>query len=140
MNGQGIHDLRVWQEARKLVVLVYDVTKSLPSAENYNVTPQMRRAATSVMSNIAEGQGGHYKKDFVRFLYIARGSLTELQSLTVMVHDLNYLSSEQRARLREAIGVVGPMLNGLIDSLVDNCVREELDEPYVPTNNEQQRT
>lgn len=140
MSGQGIHDLRVWQEARNLVRMVYEVTASLPAGENYNMIPQMRRAATSVMSNIAEGHGRYYKKEFIRFLYIARGSLTELQSLSVLTSDLNYLSQEEKTRLRAGIGVVGPMLNGLIESLVESLVKEDGVDLYVSTNNEERTT
>jgi len=126
MANRGIEELRVWQEARRLALCVYQVTKLFPVSEQYNLTSQMRRAATSVMSNIAEGQGRFSKRDFVRFLYVARGSLSEVHSLTILAHDLEFVDLKGRNRVLSMVDAIGPMLNGLISALQDTyTVREE---------------
>lgn len=117
LSSRGIEDLRVWQEARKLAARIYQVTEQFPNSENYNLTSQIRRAATSVMSNIAEGHGRYSRRDFVRFLYIARGSLSEVHSLTVLAHDLNYLDLKSRNMVLHMVDVIGSMLNSLLNAL-----------------------
>jgi four helix bundle protein len=78
--SSSFKDLRVWQEAMKLVYEVYRVTVGFPKHEVYGLTQQMRRAAVSVPSNIAEGKGHRSDREFTRFLFHARGSLLELQT------------------------------------------------------------
>ncbi len=90
MKNRGFEGLVVWQRARELAVSVYRQTATFPAHEQYNLASQMRRAATSVMSNIAEGHGSDTPKDFVRFLYMSRGSLMELRSCLILAEDLGY--------------------------------------------------
>ncbi len=73
-------ELKVWQRVVDLVTLIYQMTKSFPGEERYGLTAQMRRAAVSIPSNIAEGWGRHSTKEYIRFLVVARGSLMELET------------------------------------------------------------
>ena len=84
-------DLVVWQEGHNLVVAIYQVTKQFPKEETYSLIDQMRRAATSVTSNIAEGFGRHSYKDRLHFYYTAQGSLTELKNQLLIAKDVGYL-------------------------------------------------
>ena len=123
---KGVEGLRVWQEARKLAGQIYQLTKCFPDEEKYNFTSHLRRAGVSVMSNIAEGQGRYSRKDFVRFLYLARGSLYEVQSLVILANDLGYLDKVNKDALLLGTDTVGPMLNALIAAQQEAYeVREE---------------
>lgn len=123
---KGVEGLRVWHEARRLAGQIYLITKCFPEDEKYNLTAQMRRAGVSVMSNIAEGQGRYSRKDFVRFLYFARGSLYEVQSLVILANDLGYLDKGHKDALLLGTDTVGPMLNALIAAQQEAYeVREE---------------
>ena len=86
-------DLKTWQEGHKLVVLVYATTKTFPKEEVYALTDQMRRAATSVTSNIAEGFGRHGYKEKIQFYYLTQGSLSELKNQLIIARDVGHLSS-----------------------------------------------
>jgi len=110
-------DLRVWQEARKLTGEIYKSTADFPRHELYGLTQQIRRAAVSVPSNIAEGKGYRSDKDFVRFLLHARGSFLELQTQLLIAEGLAYLSKENGRSLLDKAEAVGRALNGLINSM-----------------------
>lgn len=84
-------DLEVWIETRKLTKLVYDLTKSYPKEEIFGLTNQMRRSSVSVPSNIAEGCGRNTAKETTHFLFIARGSLFELETQFYLSLDLTYI-------------------------------------------------
>lgn len=88
---QSFTDLIVWQEAHKLVLLVYQITRKFPREEIFGITAQMRRAVVSVTSNIAEGFARRGKKEKIQFYFIAKGSLIELESQLLVVRDLKYL-------------------------------------------------
>lgn len=88
-------DLIVWQEGHKLVVEIYQITKLFPKEETYSLIDQMRRAATSVTSNIAEGFGRHTYKDRLHFYYTAQGSLTELKNQLLIAKDVGYLEEDK---------------------------------------------
>jgi four helix bundle protein len=107
----------VWQKARALIVRVYEVTQSFPKNEIYGLTAQIRRAAISVPSNIAEGQGRLTCGEFLHFLGIARGSLLELDTQLAVAADLRYLESAQQTSLSHEIHQVLGLLNRLIESL-----------------------
>jgi len=85
------HELQVWQEAMALVKEIYRITASFPKEEVYALTSQMRRAAVSIPSNIAEGAARNGDKEFLQFLAIARGSLSELETQLLIANDLGYL-------------------------------------------------
>lgn len=112
----GFEQLRVWQEARRLAGDVYRSTDNFPSNEQYGITSQIRRAAVSVMSNIAEGHGRHSRQEFVRFLYLSKGSLMEVRSLITLSRDLGFLADVQYLKLLDICNTVGVMLSGLIDA------------------------
>ncbi|MDB5905351.1 MAG: hypothetical protein JWM26_4229 [Betaproteobacteria bacterium] len=108
------HDLLAWQEAISLVKLVYQTSKAFPRAELYGLTSQMRRAAVSVPANIAEGAGRTSKKEFLQYLSIARGSLTELETYVVLAKELAFCSDAQE--LESSIDRVLALIGGLINS------------------------
>jgi len=117
MSSSSFRDLRVWQEAMKLTTEIYKGTVGFPRHELYGLTSQVRRAAVSVPSNIAEGKGHHSDKEFSHFLFHARGSLLELQTQLLIAEDLQYLSREDGQRLSAMAENVGRALSGLINSL-----------------------
>jgi four helix bundle protein len=108
--------LKAWQRAYSLALDLYRVTRDFPSHERYGLTSQLRRAATSVVANVAEGAGRGAEGDFTRFLWIARGSLTELVAEITLGRDLGYLKPEDAERLLERGNEVGRMLTGLLKS------------------------
>jgi four helix bundle protein len=117
MSTSSFRDLRVWQEAMKLTAEIYRGTVGFPRHELYGLSSQMRRAAVSVPSNIAEGKGHHSDKEFSHFLFHARGSLLELQTQLLIAEELQYLSGEDVRRLSAMCEGVGRALSGLINSL-----------------------
>src|SRR5438067_12614298 len=116
----SLQDLRVWQDAMKLTTEIYRSTASFPKHETYGLTQQIRRAAVSVPSNIAEGKGHRSDKEFVRFLLHARGSLWELQTQVLLAEQLLYTSSQESGLLLREAENVSRALNGLITSLSTN--------------------
>jgi len=115
MPNSTFHDLRVWQEAMNLTEEIYRVTIDFPKHELYGLTSQMRRAAASVPSNIAEGKGHRSDPEFVRFLFHARGSLLELQTQLLIAKRLQYLSEEKADKLVGRGNGIGRGLNALIN-------------------------
>jgi four helix bundle protein len=110
-------DLRVWQKAMELVVSLYRETRDFPREELYSLTSQMRRAAVSVPSNIAEGKGRSSDKDRNLFFCHARGSLLELETQVVIARELGYLEELSGEKLLGLCGETGRMLNALIQSM-----------------------
>jgi four helix bundle protein len=96
---------------------IYRATESFPKTEVYGLTSQIRRAAISVPSNIAEGQGRLTKGEFVRFLGLARGSLLELETQLIIALDLTFLTPGEFEALEKQTFEIGKLLNGLIDSI-----------------------
>jgi four helix bundle protein len=121
MSTSSFRDLRVWQEAMKLTADIYRSTANLPKHELYGLSQQIRRAAVSVPSNIAEGKGHRSDKEFAHFLFHARGSLLELQTQVLIAEELQYLSTEDTQRLLASTEGVGRALSGLINSLCDKA-------------------
>jgi four helix bundle protein len=109
--------LRIWQEAVDLALVIYRATAQFPKRELYGLTSQMRRAAVSISSNIAEGKGHSSDGDFGRFLFHARGSLLELQTQIVIAKGLEYLTAEQAGNLTSNTDNLGRGLNGLIQAV-----------------------
>jgi len=107
-------DLVAWQKAMDLVTEIYRVTTKFPKHELFSLTSQLRRAAVSIPSNIAEGQGQLSKGDFRRFLGHARGSLSELETQIIISQKLDYLTKEEATILINLATEVGRILNGLI--------------------------
>lgn len=117
MPLQHYRELIVWQKAMSLVEAVYRITNEFPKAEVYGLTSQMRRAAVSVPSNIAEGQGRSSTRDFLHFLAVAQGSLMEVETQITIAERLGYLGREQEAAILEMTAEIGRLLNGLTSSL-----------------------
>jgi four helix bundle protein len=107
--------LQAWQFAILLVKDVYALTANFPGSEIYGLTSQMRRSAVSVPSNIAEGAARNSTKEFLHFLGMARGSLSELETQTIIAREIGYLSDS--AALEQKIDDVFGLLGGLINSL-----------------------
>ena len=107
-------DLRAWQVAMEVALEIYRATPSFPKEENYGLKSQLRRAAVSVASNIAEGKGHSSDKQLLHFLSCARGSLYEVQTQLLIAKQLNYLESEASERLVLKAAELGRLLNGLI--------------------------
>lgn len=108
-------NLDVWKEARKLTNIVYNSTKIFPKEEIYGLTNQIRRCSVSVPSNIAEGCGRNTSKDTIHFLFIARGSLYELETQFYLSFDQNYLTEETLNPILEQIMLCKKLLNGFIN-------------------------
>ncbi|MGB9071845.1 MAG: four helix bundle protein [Terriglobales bacterium] len=108
-------ELRVWQDAMTLVRDIYRLTRTLPKEETFGLTSQMRRAAVSVPSNIAEGKGRHSQRELAQFLYRARGSLLELETQVLIARDLGYIEESICAGLGRHIKTLACTLNGLIN-------------------------
>ncbi len=114
---RSYRDLIVWQKALDLAEKVYEATRKFPKEEIYGITSQMRRAAVSIASNIAEGHARHTRREFFQFLGIARGSLSELQTQVILAARLRMLDDEQESELNDRIAEVGRMLNALRKSI-----------------------
>ena len=115
--AQHYKDLIAWQKARDLVNAVYDVTDSFPKREVYSLTDQVRRAAVSIPSNIAEGQAHYSNREFLHFLRHSRGSLAELETQLLIARRRNYLDESQSAGLLKRADELSRILSGLINSL-----------------------
>ena len=117
MSQNGYKDLIAWQKEMELVTAVYDATDRFPPTELYGLVSQLRRAAVSVPSNIAEGKAHYSNRDFVRFLRHARGSLTESETQVLIAQQRNYLDPNATTNLTQKIDELGRILCGLIKSL-----------------------
>jgi four helix bundle protein len=114
---QSFVDLKVWQKGMELVPEIYRLTEKLPKQEDYGLTAQIRRAAVSIPTNIAEGHGRQHTGEFLQYLSIARGSLAELQTLLILTLHLNYLREEQVNLADSLITDVRMLLFGLMRRL-----------------------
>jgi four helix bundle protein len=110
---QRFTDLKVWQRSHALVLAIYRTTASFPSDERFGLTSQLRRAAASVPTNIAEGSKRQGRLDYARFLNIAEGSLSETQYLLMLARDLSYLSPDVATSLLGEADEVARMLHAL---------------------------
>ena len=106
-------DLKAWQEAYKLGLSVYKITQNYPKEENFGITAQLRRAATSIAANLAEGNTRQSSKEFKHFISISRGSLAEVETWLMFSKDLEYISNDQYAELKSQAEIVGKLLFGL---------------------------
>ena len=110
-------ELDVYKKAHNFVLEIYKVTKAFPNEEKYRLTDQLIRAAYSIPSNIAEGNSRNTTRDYINFLYMARGSANEVRYFLLLSKDLNYINDETYAELNEKIIIIIKLLNGLINSL-----------------------
>lgn len=109
-------DLKAWQMAHELALLVYKITKDFPKEEQFGLTNQLRRAVVSITSCIAEGFSRRTMKEKIRFYFMALGSLTEVQNQLLLSKDLKYVSQDDFDRLAQKSVVISKLLNGLIKS------------------------
>ena len=107
-------DLNVWQEGHKLVLMVYQITKTFPKEEKFGIIDQMRRAAISITSNIAEGFSRQTFKEKTQFYYMALGSITELQNQLLVAKDIDYLKEKDFKEVAGQIIIVHKLLNAFI--------------------------
>ena len=117
MGVQKFEDLIKWQKAMDLVEEIYWIVKLLPDEGIYALSAQMRRAVVSIPSNIAEGQERNTTKDFINFLYTARGSKAELETQLLICIRLSYMTQVQIKTARGLLTEIGKMLNSLIKKL-----------------------
>ena len=110
-------DLKVWKKAHELVMRVYKIISKLPESEKYALSDQLKRAAYSVSANIVEGHSRKSSKEFIQFLYYARGSLEELRYFLLLSKDLNYMTPETYGELELESLAINKMLNSLISSV-----------------------
>ncbi len=114
---KSYRDLKVWQKAIELTKVVYSITENFPKREHYGLASQMRRAAVSVASNIAEGASRHTDRDYAHFLVMARGSLAELTTQSIIACEVGFISVEIQKNLEIQADEVSRMLNGLKSKL-----------------------
>lgn len=113
---ESFQQLDAWQEAHRLVILVYRVTEHFPNHERFGLVTQMRRAAVSIPANIAEGFKRRGLREKIHFYNIAESSLEELKYYCILSEDLGYISQKTRTELSAQTEIVGKILNGLITS------------------------
>jgi four helix bundle protein len=107
-------DLIAWRKGMDLAAAIYDATETFPSNEQFGLVSQLRRAAVSVPSNIAEGKEHYSNRDFVRFLRHARGSLAEIETQLLIAGQRKYLSTETTTKLTQKVDELGRILSGLM--------------------------
>ncbi len=110
-------DLLVWQKSIDFVTEIYKATETFPNNEFYGLISQIRRAAVSIPSNIAEGNSRRSKPDYLQFLKISRGSCAEVETQLIISKNLKFLNEEGYLKLNQKIIEITKMLNGLINSL-----------------------
>lgn len=110
-------DLEVWKRSVELVKTIYELTKSFPKEELYGITNQIRRSAVSIPSNIAEGAARNYNKEFIQFLYIALGSIAELETQIIINEKLSFLSKDYSENIQSELIELKNMTLGLIKYL-----------------------
>lgn len=109
------HDLLAWQEAIKLVKEIYEVTANFPQHEVYGLTSQMRRAAISIPSNIAEGAARKGDPEFLQYLTISRGSLSELETQLIISNEIGYITDTKEIfqKVDKLFGLIGGLINSI---------------------------
>ncbi|MDP2598661.1 MAG: four helix bundle protein [Candidatus Liptonbacteria bacterium] len=114
---KNFKDLLVWQKSIELVVSVYTITKGFPTEEKYGLTNQLRRAAISIPSNIAEGNMRSTGRDFKQFVAIARGPCSEVETQNIIAERLGYIQNDDCAQLSKQIDELSRMLGSFYASL-----------------------
>lgn len=115
--SHGYRDLLAWQRAMELTKIIYRLTETFPQRERFGLCDQLRRAAVSVPSNIAEGYGRASRGEYVQFLGHSRGSAFEIETQLLVAQSLGYGSEEEIAEAQRLCAEVGRLLHGLIQSL-----------------------
>ena len=112
-------ELNVWQKSYELCLKLYGITAKFPIEERYGLTSQIRRSAVSIPSNIAEGYGRKTTVDYIRMLYIAYGSVCELETQILLAGDLDFIEKNELSTIKKDIAEIERMLKALIKSLED---------------------
>lgn len=112
----SFESIQVWKKAFDFALSMYKLTSKFPVDEKYALTSQLRRAASSIPANIAEGKGRNGDKELVRYLYIARGSLEECKCYSMLSFELNYICDQDYKQISYQTEEIGLMLNALIKS------------------------
>ena len=115
--GRNFRNIKAWQHADNLAVSVYSKTKSFPREELYGITSQLRRASVSVPTNIAEGANREHNKEYLNFLYVARGSIAEIEYLLHLSKQLGYLNDDEYKKLENLRKEAAKTLHGLITAV-----------------------
>lgn len=119
-NNTAVRNFRnyeVWKESMELVMMIYDVIRLFPCFEKYGIADQLRRAAVSIPSNIAEGASRPTDNEFVRFLHFSMGSAFEVETQLLIANRLNYISTEKNLELMTFVHLIEKQLNSLISSI-----------------------
>jgi len=117
---RDFRELKVWEKAHRLTLQVYRITKDFPSDEQFGLTVQLRRAAASVPTNIAEGCGRDSERELARFMSIAARSVSEVEYQLLLACDLDYMQDETYRELNQQVNEVKRMLNSFIQKLTAN--------------------
>ncbi|MBI2465060.1 four helix bundle protein [Candidatus Shapirobacteria bacterium] len=110
-------DLKIWEKSHKLTIEIYKLCKKLPNTETFGIISQIQRSSSSIPANIAEGFGRKGKKEFIQFLYQAKGSLTETEYFLILIKDLNYVDNIGIEKLIFEYEILAKMLNSFITQL-----------------------
>jgi four helix bundle protein len=123
MIAKRFEDLIFWQKSRKLTRLIYTSTSKAPFRTDYGLREQLQRSSVSVMSNIAEGFGRGSNSEFVQFLFVAKGSLSEVKSQLYVAMDLSYINNVEFNKAYELAEEISKLINAFIKSLKDDKKR-----------------
>ncbi len=123
--ARDFKNIKAWQYADDLAVLVYFKTKSFPKEELYGITSQLRRAVVSVPTNIAEGASREHKKEYLHFLYVARGSIAEVEYLLHLSRRIGYLKDDEYRQVEDRRKEAAKTLQGLINSVKKDTQKTE---------------
>ena len=126
---RSYEDLRVWQGGMQLVVMTYRLARKFPGFERYGLASQMQRAAVSIPANIAEGHGRRHIGDKLRHLWVANGSLKELETEARIARELGYISAAEAAELAETAALLGKMMTCLTRRLLRHRALPTTDNP-----------
>ena len=116
-DSKGFRTLHAWQAAYELTLAIYKMTKMFPKEETYALSSQLQRAAVSVPANIAEGYERNHKKEYQQYLFIAKGSLGEIETYLMLARDLQYIAHAEYDTIDENRAKAARILVGLIKSL-----------------------
>jgi four helix bundle protein len=116
---KSFENLIVWQKSHLLTLDIYDLSKNFPEEEKFGITTQIRRAAYSISSNIVEGHSRKSKKEFLQFLYIAKGSLEEVKYFLRLSYDLHYITEKNYKEIKEKADEVSKLLHKFTKSLLN---------------------
>ncbi len=123
--ARDFKNIKAWKYADDLAVLVYFKTRSFPKEELYGITSQLRRAAVSVPTNIAEGASREHKKEYLHFLYVARGSIAEVEYLLHLSRRIGYLKDDEYRQVEDRRKEAAKTLQGLINSVKKDTKKTE---------------